>query len=129
MKIYDLGNSMLMGLDVLGTVLELNSENPVTIGGRAHQRYREYVKSFVPEDYHPNLHPDLRVKRYFQAQGLKVAAVNVYAAWIATFFSWILLPILQPINLFRVIRARRKAGSAPLESGTASSGGASSFGD
>jgi hypothetical protein len=32
--------------------------------------------------------------------------MNVYAAWIATFFSWALLPLIQPINLYRVIRAR-----------------------
>ncbi len=105
-KIYDIGNSVLMGLDVLGTVLELKSENPVTIGGRAHKRYREYVQSLVPKDFEPDLHPDLRVKKYFQAQGLEVAAINVYAGWIATFFSWILLPIIQPINLYRLLRAR-----------------------
>lgn len=107
MKIYDIGNSVLMGLDVLGTVLELKSENPATIGGCAHKSYREYIRSLVPGDYQPNLHPDLRVKKYFQAQGLEVASINVYAGWIATFFSWILLPILQPINLYRLIRARR----------------------
>ncbi len=105
-KVYDIGNSVLMGLDVLGTVLELKSKNPVTIGGCAHKRYREYVKSLVPSDYEPNLHPDLRVKKYFQAQGLEVASINVYAGWIATFFSWVLLPILQPINLWRMVRAR-----------------------
>lgn len=95
-----------MGLDVLGTVMELKSKDPVTIGGRAHRRYREYIRSFVPEDYEPELHPDLRVKKYFQAQGLEVAAMNVYAAWIATFFSWPLFPIIQPINLYRWVRAR-----------------------
>lgn len=105
-KIYDIGNSVLMGLDVLGTVLELKSENPVTIGGRAHQRYRTYVKSLVPHDYEPYLHPDLRVKRYFQAQGLEVAPINVYAGWIATFLSWVFFPILQPINLYCLVRAR-----------------------
>lgn len=104
-KVYDIGNSVLMGLDVLGTVLELKSENPVTIGGRAYQRYRKYVKSFVPHDYEPNLHPDLRVKKYFQAQGLEVASINVYAGWIATFFSWVLFPIIQPINLYRLVLA------------------------
>jgi len=106
LKIYDVGNSVLMGLDVLGTMIELKSENPVTIGGRAHKRYREYIKSFVPDDYEPELRPDLRVKKYFQAQGLEVAAMNVYAAWIATFFSWPLFPIIQPINLYRWVRAR-----------------------
>lgn len=105
-KVYDIGNSVLMGLDVLGTVLELKSENPVTIGGRAHQRYRKYVKSFVPHDYEPNLPPDLRVKQYFQAQGLEVASINVYAGWLATFFSWLLFPIIQPINLSRLLLAR-----------------------
>jgi hypothetical protein len=105
-KIYDIGNSVLMGLDVLGTIMELKSENPVTIGGRAQKRYRQYVRSFVPEDYEPTLHPDLRVKRYFQAQGLELAPINVYAGWIATFFSWVLLPILQPINLYRWMQLR-----------------------
>jgi len=36
-----------------------------------------------------------------------VASINVYAGWIATFFSWVLLPIIQPINLYRLIRSRR----------------------
>lgn len=106
MKIYDIGNSVLMGLDVLGTVLELKSENPVTVGGRAQKRYREYVRSFVPADYEPALHPDHRVKKYFQAQGREIAPINIYAGWFATFFSWVLLPILQPINLFRWMQAR-----------------------
>jgi len=106
LKIYDLADSVLMGLDVLGTVTELKSENPVTIGGRAQRRYRQYVQSFVPKDYEPELHPDLRVKKYFQAQGLEVAAMNVYAAWIATFFSWPLFPLIQSVNLYRLVRAR-----------------------
>jgi hypothetical protein len=106
-KIYDIGNSVLMGLDVLGTVLELKKDDPVTIGGCAHKSYREYIQSLVPGDYEPKLHPDLRVKKYFQAEGLEVASINVYAGWIATFFSWILLPVIQPINLYRLIRSRR----------------------
>ncbi len=106
-KIYDIGNSVLMGLDVLGLISELKSQHPVTIGGCAQQRYRQYINSFVPAEYEPQLHPDLRTKRYFHAQGLEVAAVNIYAAWIATFFSWIFLPIIQPINLYRLVRARR----------------------
>jgi hypothetical protein len=106
-KIYDIGNSVLMGLDVLGLISELKSKQPVTIGGCAQRRYREYINSFVPVDYEPSLHADLRTKRYFHAQGLEVAAVNIYAAWIATFFSWILLPIVQPLNVYRVIKARR----------------------
>jgi len=106
-KIYDIGNSVLMGLDVLGTVLELKKEDPVTIGGCAHKSYREYIRSLVPCEYEPKLHPDLRVKKYFREHGLEVAPLNIYAGWIATFFSWVLLPILQPINLYRRLRARR----------------------
>ena len=111
-KIYDLGNSVLMGLDVLGTVLELKKEDPITVGGRAHRRYREYLQRFVPENYEPDLHPEIRVKKYFQAQGLEVAPMNVYAAWIATFFSWPLFPLVQAINLYRLMRARARRGRA-----------------
>lgn len=107
-KIYDIGNSILMGLDVLGLIAELKRAHPVTIGGCAQRRYRDYIKSFVPADYEPQLHPDLRIKRYFNAQGLELAAVNVYAAWIATFFSWITLPIIQPINLYRLLKGWRQ---------------------
>jgi len=130
-KIYDLGNSVLMGLDVLGTVLELKKEDPITIGGRAHRRYREYLQSFVPESYEPDLHPEIRVKKYFQAQGLEVAPMNVYAAWIATFFSWPLFPIVQAINLYRLVRAKARRGGEPqgakaeeAVAQTSSSGGA-----
>src|SRR5574337_703826 len=98
-KIYDIGNSIIMGLDVLGTALELKKENPVTIGGQALKRYRKYIASFVPAHFAPDLHTDLRLKKYFQAEGLEIAAINIYAGWIATFFSWLLLPIIQPINL------------------------------
>lgn len=105
-KIYDIGNSVLMGLDVVGTAMELKKENPVTIGGCAHKSYRQYIRSLLPSDYEPSLHSDLRVKKYFRSQKLEVASINIYAGWIATFFSWILLPILQPINLYRLIQAR-----------------------
>ena len=113
-KIYDIGNSVLMGLDVLGTALELKKENPVTIGGCAHKGYREYIKSLVPSEYESNLHSDLRVKKYFRTEGLEVASINIYAGWIATFFSWVLLPILQLINLYRMIQARRSRRCAGL---------------
>jgi hypothetical protein len=131
-KIYDISNSVLMGLDVLGTALELKKENPATIGGAALKRYRSYIKSFVPEDFAPDLHPDLRTKKYFQSEGLELATVNIYAGWVATFFSWLLLPILQPINLVRILKARaitkaeiEDSARAPLTGGR----GAPSFGD
>lgn len=95
-----------MGLDVIGTVAERRSERPVTIGGRAHRRYLDYVRSFVPGDYRPDLHPDLRVKRYFRAQGMRVAATNVYIALAATFLFWPLIPVIQPFNLYRYVRSR-----------------------
>ena len=106
MRLYDIGNSVLMGLDILGTALELKSKNPVTIGGCAQRSYREYIQSLVPTDYEPNLRADLRVQQYFRTQGLEVASANIYVGWIATFFSWMLLPLVQSINLYRLIRAR-----------------------
>jgi len=119
-----------MGLDVLGTALELKKEHPITIGGKALKRYRQYIQSFVPEEFAPDLHPDLRTKKYFQAEGLEVASINIYAGWIATFFSWLLIPIIQPINLYRVIKARfDNKNSNPSEMHSISSGrGATDFG-
>lgn len=105
-EIYDLRDSLLMGLDVVGTALELGSDQPVTVGGRAHWRYRRYLLSFLPEGFRPELPPDLRVKRYFRAQGLRLAPANVYIALVATFLSWPLVPILQPLNLCRFLRHR-----------------------
>ena len=121
-----------MGIDVVGTALELKKQNPVTIGGKALQDYRKYIKSFVPDDFAPELHEDLRTKKYFQAEGLEMAAINVYAGWIATFFSWLLLPIVQPINLYRVIKARSAVETTPVvdEPKTMQGGyGAPSYGD
>lgn len=131
-KIYDIGNSVVMGLDVLGTALELKKENPVTIGGAALKRYRSYIKSFVPEDFAPDLHPDLRTKKYFQSEGLEIASINIYAGWVATFFSWLLLPFIQPINLVRVLKARatRKSQLGTETTESLSGGrGAPSYGD
>jgi len=129
-KIYDISNSIIMGLDVLGTALELKAENPVSVGGKALKRYRRCIASFVPESFAPALHPDLRLKRYFQAEGLEIAAINIYAGWIATFFSWLLLPILQPINLMRALKARSAEKRAARNSAKTAIGGqgAPSFG-
>ena len=109
MKVYDIKDSVLMGIDVIGTTLELKSENPVTVGGKANKRYLEYVRSFVPEEYEPHLNDDIRVKKYFQKEGLEVAPLNVYAGWMATFLSWIFLPITQPINLYNFARSKRQS--------------------
>lgn len=99
-KIYDIGDSIIMGLDVLGLITELKSplDQRVTIGGRAEARYRKYINGFVPDDYETGLHPALRTKKYFRENGLEVAPSNVYAAGVATPFSWVFLPIVQPIN-------------------------------
>ncbi len=107
-KIYDIGNSILMGLDVLGTVTEMHSNDPVTIGGKACKRNRDYIKSLVPEDYEPGLSSDMRVRKYFKEEGLEVAPINIYAGWISTFFSWPLFLVIQPINLYNKLRQRRE---------------------
>lgn len=114
-KIYVVGYSILMGIDVLGTVLEMKSDDPITIGGRALHKYRRYLASFVPKDFAPLIHPDLRLKRYFQAEELELSSLNVYAGWIATFFSWPLLPIVQSINLFQWLKRKLLAASATGE--------------
>lgn len=117
-RIYDLSNSFLMGLDLVGMALERRSASPATLGGRAHRRYMEYVRGFVPEDFRPDLHPEVRVQRYFQVEGLHIAPANVYVALAATFLSWPLLPVIQLLNLLNLLRSRlarrrdRKSGEA-----------------
>lgn len=109
--IVDMPNSLLMGLDFVGTALERGRPTAVTIGGRAHRRYLDYLQSLVPSDYRPDLHPDLRMKRYFQEERIKGSPTNVYAMAIATFAAWPLLPLTQTINLVRWLRYR--FGSVP----------------
>lgn len=104
--ILDLSNSLLMGLDFVGTSIERRRERPVTIGGCAQRRYLDYVEGLVPSDYRPDLHPDLRVKRYFKQEGIQTAPTNVYVMALATFLAWPLLPITQTINLIRWARDR-----------------------
>lgn len=109
--IVDVPNSLLMGLDFVGTAIERGRSTPVTIGGRAHQRYMDYLQSLIPSDYRPDLHPDLRLKRYFQEERIKGSPTNVHVMLIATFAAWPLLPLTQAINLARWLR--RRVGSAP----------------
>ncbi len=109
--IVDVANSFLMGLDFVGTALERSRERPVTIGGCAQRRYLDYVWSLVPPDYRPDLHPDLRLKRYCLEEGIKGAPANVYTMLIATFAAWPLLPLTQAINIVRW--AKRRLGSMP----------------
>ena len=104
--IVDLSNSLLMGLDFVGTAIERRRPHPVTIGGRAQRRYLDYVQGLVPDDYRPDLHPDLRVKRYFKSERIQASPANVYVMLIATFAAWPLLPITQTINLIRWGKSR-----------------------
>ncbi|MFB6285953.1 MAG: hypothetical protein ABEK03_05180 [Candidatus Bipolaricaulia bacterium] len=109
MPIVDMPNSFLMGLDFVGTAIERGRDQPVTIGGCAQRRYLAYVWSLVPPDYRPDLHPDLRLKRYVHEEGIKGAPANVYTMLIATFAAWPLLPFTQAINVVRW--AKRRLGS------------------
>ncbi len=109
--IVDMPNSLLMGLDFVGTAVERGHPTPVTIGGQAHRRYLDYLQSLVPPDYRPNLHPDLRMKRYFQEEQIRGSPTNVYVMLIATFAAWPLLPLTQAINVIRWIKRRLR--SAP----------------
>lgn len=107
--IVDMPNSLLMGLDFVGTAIERGREDPVTIGGCAQRRYLDYVQSLVPPDYRPDLHRDVRLKRYFREERIKGAPANVYVMLVATFAAWPLLPITQTINLIRWAKRRFRA--------------------
>ena len=107
--IVDLSNSFLMGLDFVGTAIERGRDHPVTIGGCAQRRYLDYIRSLIPPDYRPDLHPDLRLKRYFKREDIQAAPSNVYVMVLASFAAWPLLPLTQTINLVRW--ARRRFGS------------------
>lgn len=115
-SIVDMSNSLLMGLDFVGTAIERRREHPVTIGGRAQRRYLNYVQGLVPRDYRPDLHPDIRRKRYFKQEGIQAAPANVYTMLLATFAAWPLLPLTQTINLIRW--AKHRLGSTPSRGGT-----------
>lgn len=104
--IVDMSNSLLMGLDFVGTAIERGRDHPVTIGGCAQRRYLDYIQNLVPPNYRPDLHPDIRLKRYFREEGIKGAPTNVYILLIATFVAWPLLPLTQAINLFRWAKRR-----------------------
>ena len=106
-SIYDLPDSLVMGIDPVGTFLERGESDPVTVGGRAEWRFRARMEAHLPADYEPGLRQTERIKRYFQAQGFELARANVYAGVVATFCSWFLMPVILPLNLFRLARQRR----------------------
>ena len=111
--IVDMPNSLLMGLDFVGTAIERGRDQPVTIGGCAQRRYLDYIQSLIPPDYRPDLHPDIRLKRYFREERIKGAPANVYVMLVATFAAWPLLPVTQTINLLRW--AKRRFGPTPSD--------------